>query len=277
MLLCHRLRQRKPGPTRAELESGLPDRREVQEEGRPNFPPLMSLPLSARVNRVRAEPDGTPRVLVPIPRAPAPAKAAVQDLEPHQPESKNQEETPEVVELAEEDPPACKRLSYMEMEPTTEESSRLNERLEVWRRRIGEAKTPLDPVEFPQRIRRRDPQIGYPGFLAVEQLVRLQNEFLEQQRIEEMAKSRPVLHSKPRIPEVPNLSRRKVCTDDLNLAHRPGRVWKQPASATISRNPDPEEELSSMSFQALTATPTEPERDALSPCRKISSWRRNCK
>ena len=66
-------------------------------------------------------------------------------------------------------------IGYMELEPSTEESSRLHECLEVWRKCISEAKTPLDPLEFPQWVRPRDPQVGYPGFVTVEQLVLLQN------------------------------------------------------------------------------------------------------
>ena len=221
---------------------------------RPNIPPLMSLPLPTRVNRVRVKPEKTQRVLVPIPRAPASATVTAQNVDPPPPHSNDEEEGSVVAPPEVENPPFYEPIKYMEWEPSTEESSRLNERLEVWRKRIGEAKTPLDPIEFPQRVRRRDPQIGYPEFLAVEQLMLLQDEFLARKRTEE-TKSRPILRSRPRVAEVPSLARRKVCTEDPDTSRRPERVGKQPASASLSRNLNPEEDIQSMSFQALTATP----------------------
>ena len=80
-----RLQQRKPEPSREELERGLPCRQEMPEGRYPNIPPLMSLPLPTRVNRVRVEPEKTQRVLVPIPRVSASATVTAQNVEPSPP------------------------------------------------------------------------------------------------------------------------------------------------------------------------------------------------
>ena len=107
---------------------------------------------------------------------------------------------------------------------------------------------------FLQRVRRRDPQLGFTGFSAIEQLLIMRNAMLEMEAVKQPV-ALPVSQVKTKSVKSKGLPRGRRCTDDPVPTRRSDRVWRLPASATVSRNPVPETEDATMHFQALLAMP----------------------
>ena len=160
--------------------------------------------------------------------------------------------------------PAAGPPKFLETCPSPEEKKMLRDRVEVWRRRILEVRNALDPEVFLQRVRRHDPQLGFAGFFAVEQLVAMRNDQLAMGATKQIV-THQAPQEKPKAVRTRSVPRGRRCTDDPVPTRRSDRVWRLPASATVSRNPEPEAEESTMQFQALLPESGDPGERTVNP------------
>ena len=64
-------------------------------------------------------------------------------------------------------------LRYLDLRPTTPEAGEVTDTLEQWRTRILEAPFPVDKMALMDQFREEGKDLGYPAFLAAEQMIEM--------------------------------------------------------------------------------------------------------